>query len=330
MPKVRSAVATDDFNRASLGTDWEQTNPLAGSIAINASTEFYGPNALGDDNRQSARWVGAGTFEDDQYSEVTITLLENLDTDYGVGVCARMSAETDGSRDHYSAFVCSGAGPTYTTNFGKILNGAYTSFTSSAVAWSVGDKISIECEGTTIRLCKNGTAIGGSFTVTDSSLTTGVPGIQASGANTVARGDNWEGGSLIDEAGQFLAPVQDISSGPWLPSAGSPAELWQMLDGDKSPDDDYCYTTSAGEMEVKFSPGSTPTVQTGHKVRYRLRGNGSTDALVKLKQGSTVIAQWTETNVPDVDTDYERTLDASPSFTITDYSDLRLSVEAIP
>jgi hypothetical protein len=129
---------------------------------------------------------------------------------------------------------------------------------------------------------------------------------------------------------QLLAPASDISAGTWLPSAGSPAELWQMIDGEKSPDTDYDYTTSAGTMEVKFASGSTPSVQTGHTIRYRLRGNGTCDALVKLKVGTTVLAQWTETNVPAVDTDYSHTLDSSPSFTISDYSDLRISVEAIP
>jgi hypothetical protein len=134
----------------------------------------------------------------------------------------------------------------------------------------------------------------------------------------------------LDSSSQLLAPISDISAGPWLTSSGSPAELWQMIDGEKSPDTDYDYTTSAGTMEVKFAPGSTPSLQTGHTLRYRLRGNGTCDALVKLKVGSTVLAQWTETNVPAVDTDYEHTLDSSPSFSITDYSDLRISVEAIP
>jgi hypothetical protein len=129
---------------------------------------------------------------------------------------------------------------------------------------------------------------------------------------------------------QLLSPIQDIATGTWLPSSGSPAELWQMIDGEKSPDSDYDYTTAAGTMEVKFGPGSTPTLQTGHTLRYRLRGNGTCDALVKLKVGSTVLAQWTETNVPAVDTDYSHTLDSSPSFTISDYSDLRISVEAVP
>jgi hypothetical protein len=135
----------------------------------------------------------------------------------------------------------------------------------------------------------------------------------------------------LDEGeAQLLSPIQDISAGTWLPSSGSPAELWQMIDGEKSPDTDYDYTTAAGTMEVKFASGSTPSLQSGHTLRYRLRGNGTCDALVKLKCGSTVIAQWTETNVPAVDTDYSHTLDSSPSFTISDYTDLRISVEAVP
>jgi hypothetical protein len=129
---------------------------------------------------------------------------------------------------------------------------------------------------------------------------------------------------------QLLAPIQDISAGTWLPSSGSPAELWQMIDGEQSPDSDYCYTTSAGTMEVKFAPGSTPSLQSGHTLSYRLRGNGTCDAVIKLKVGTTVLAQWTETNVPAVDTDYEHTLDSSPSFVISDYTDLRISVEAVP
>jgi hypothetical protein len=142
--------------------------------------------------------------------------------------------------------------------------------------------------------------------------------------------DDWFGTLFESGSAQLLAPISDISAGTWLTSSGSPAELWQMLDDEKSPDSDYAYTTAAGTMEVKFAPGGAPAVLTGHTLRYRLRGNGTCDALVKLKCGTTVLAQWTETNVPAVDTDYERTLDSSPSFTISDYSDLRISVEAVP
>lgn len=194
---ARTLIASDDFNRASLGANWAQCNAIEGSIAINASTQIYGPNALGDGARQSARWVGAGSFTDDQYSSLEITLLSNFTTDYGIGVIARASADTNAARDQYVVFVCADSGgPSYTTNFGKVVNGTYTSLHTAAVTWSVGDRVEIECEGTTIRACKNGTPLGGAFTVTDTSLTTGVPGVAGSGGATTARGDNWQGGNV--------------------------------------------------------------------------------------------------------------------------------------
>lgn len=135
----------------------------------------------------------------------------------------------------------------------------------------------------------------------------------------------------ISGPAQYLYPIQDISSGSWMASAGSPAALWDMIDGGNSPDSvDWAYTLEPTTMEVKFSPGNTPTIQTGHKLKYRLRGFGNPlypNVLVKLKFGSTVVSQWTETNVPSTFTDYERTLDSSPSFTISDYQDLRMTIE---
>jgi hypothetical protein len=188
--------------------------------------------------------------------------------------------------------------------------------------------LKIEAIGTAIKGYVNGAE---ELSVTDSELSTQVRcGMRTFPSGGIATFDDFVATDELAVEVQLLAPIQDISAGPWLTSSGSPAELWQMIDGEESPDFDYDYTTSAGTMEVKFAPGSTPSVQTGHTLRYRLRGNGTCDALVKLKQGTTVLAQWTETNVPAVDTDYEHTLDSSPSFTITDYTDLRISVEAIP
>jgi hypothetical protein len=183
----------------------------------------------------------------------------------------------------------------------------------------------LRCEGNTIKVYEGSTE---RISVTESDLNTNTK----HGIINTGYADFYDTFSITEVGGDVvdLAPIQDISAGTWLPSSGSPAELWEMIDGQQSPDSDYCYTTSAGTMEVKFAPGSTPSIQTGHTLSYRLRGNGTCDAVIKLKQGTTVIAQWTETNVPAVDTDYQHTLDSSPSFSITDYTDLRISVEAVP
>ena len=198
----RTLVASDNFNRASLGSDWAQINSDAGSMAINGSVEIYGPNALSVSDRQAVRWVGAGTFTDDQYSSLAITILSNLTTDYSIGVIARASADTNASRDCYQVCVCNdSAGPNYTTQFGKIVDGTYTSFNSAAIAWSINDRVEIECEGTTIRVCQNGTPLGGAWTVTDSALSTGAPGVNGAGSATFNGGDNWEGGSITAGGG---------------------------------------------------------------------------------------------------------------------------------
>jgi hypothetical protein len=195
---ARTLIASDDFNRASIGANWTQlTAGVNGSMAINASTEVYAPNTGANGFRSSARWAGAGTFSNDQYSSLEITLLQNFATDYSIGVIARASADVDANRDYYEAVVLAdSAGPNYTTVLAKVVNGTFTSLHSAANAWTVGDRIEIECEGTTIRLCKNGSPLGGSFTVTDSAIASGKPGIMGAGGATVARGDNWQGGDL--------------------------------------------------------------------------------------------------------------------------------------
>lgn len=191
---TRIVVATDNFNRASLGANWANQNPNWGTVQTSGSTVFTA-NASNTNNEAIARWVGAGSFTDDQYSEVTIGGLTFLSASFAVGVIVRASADTNGDRDHYFAEVqADSGGPTYTTVLGKVVNGTRTELHSAAVAWADTDKVSLEVEGTTLRVCKNGTALGGSFTQTDASLSTGLPGILANGS--APTGDDCEVGNL--------------------------------------------------------------------------------------------------------------------------------------
>lgn len=135
-------------------------------------------------------------------------------------------------------------------------------------------------------------------------------------------------GVVVAGTPQILVPASDIAAGAWLPSVAA-QPLYSMLDETPSDDADYDYTVSASTMEVKFTSGVDPQVSTGHVVRYRLKGNGSNSAVVTLKQGATTIAQWTETNVPSTVTLYAHTLSAGEADAITDYSDLRLNVQAV-
>lgn len=126
---------------------------------------------------------------------------------------------------------------------------------------------------------------------------------------------------------QILVPTVDITDGDWEASNGG-SDLAAMLDETTFNDADYIYTRVLGVCEIRLQPAADPASSSGHIVRYRARGNGSTDLIVRLKQGSTTIASWTETNVPASETDYQHTLSGAEADAITDYSDLRLQFEA--
>lgn len=193
---ARIQIATDNFNRAgpALGANWVSLFPTWGDVLINSSTRFVGSSSS---EEQAARWVGAGTFTNDQYSSVLINgSIPWIGAGYAVGTIVRASGDIDAARDYYAVLVdCDSSGPNYTTRLFKVVNGTRTPLHSAAVAWATNDRIELEAEGTTIRACKNGTALGGSFTVIDASIATGLPGIAAQG-DAAFYGDDWVGGNL--------------------------------------------------------------------------------------------------------------------------------------
>jgi hypothetical protein len=125
---------------------------------------------------------------------------------------------------------------------------------------------------------------------------------------------------------QYARPDTDISAGGWLPSSGS--DLYAMVDETTPSDSDFIYTFSLGACEVALSPLVDPGVHTDHVVKYRAQGDDATDLAVSLKQGSTTIASWTETNASSTVTTYTHTLTTDEAEDITDYTDLRLAFEA--
>lgn len=192
---TRIVVATDDFDRANgaLGANWTNLNTNWGTITIasNAAT----CSTANTNNEAAAVWAGAGSFTDDQYAEAPITGLTFLSGDFAGGVIARASTGLNDARDFYFAYVAADSGgPNYTTVLGKVVGGGRAVLHSAAHAWSDDDLVGLEVEGTELRLCQNGTPLGGSFTQTDADLSTGKPGILKNGsAPNVAA---WEGGNL--------------------------------------------------------------------------------------------------------------------------------------
>jgi hypothetical protein len=140
------------------------------------------------------------------------------------------------------------------------------------------------------------------------------------------------GGQYVNETQvggnpQIIVPTADIAAGAWL---GDPnADLYANLDETAASDADFIHVGATGSVcEVSLQAAADPAVSTGHTVRYRAKGDGSTDLIVKLVQGTTVIASWTETNVPATETGYQHTLTGTEADSITNYSDLRLRFEA--
>lgn len=190
---ARTLVASDNFNRASLGADWAMVNTIRGNVVIDSSTRVWGEYAAIGDDHPTARWVGAGTFSDDQYSSAVIIDSTPPGSTYRFGVVVRASADTNGTRDYYEAYVALITG-LVTTHLTKVVNGTKTDiYVSSSPTWADNDRIELEVQGTTLRVCKNGTPLGGSFTATDSSITTGKPGLSVTNQMYL---DDWEGGDM--------------------------------------------------------------------------------------------------------------------------------------
>ena len=193
---ARSAVATENFS-GTLG-NFTQVNPTWADLAITSGV-VHGDATGADSGGEvgAAVYSGAGTFSNDQYSSLVIGGLSWQSLAFNIGVIVRASTDTNANRDYYQVVVASDqAGPNYTTILSKVVNGTRTQLHSASAAWANGDRIELEAEGTTIRVMKNGTALGGSFTQTDSALSTGKPGIAGSGDSTHISGDDWEGGDL--------------------------------------------------------------------------------------------------------------------------------------
>lgn len=132
---------------------------------------------------------------------------------------------------------------------------------------------------------------------------------------------------------QFARPDSTVTAGGW--TGVGVAALWDNLNETSASDADYDQTASGpvnDAMEVGLTDVSDPLVGTGHIVRYRLSKDAAAgrtiDITVELRQGTTVIASWVESNVSETFTLFEHTLATAEADAITSYTDLRLRIIA--
>lgn len=125
---------------------------------------------------------------------------------------------------------------------------------------------------------------------------------------------------------QFLRPISDISNSGWTPSSGS--DLFPMIGETTRNDTTYISATEAGAWcEVLLgTSGGDPLSSVNHLPRIVMSA-GSGGIIIRLKQGATLIKEWTYSSLAGSDTLYEPTLTGGEIDSITDYTDLRLYLE---
>jgi hypothetical protein len=136
----------------------------------------------------------------------------------------------------------------------------------------------------------------------------------------------------------------DVSrSGDWDPTEGT--DLWDELDDGVSADDGASdvesdpvngNTTQEKSFTVTLSGVTDPVVNTGHEIKIRARKGSSGGATVKMKyilkdgdSNFTNIRTTTSVALTDTWTSYGVTLTEAQAAMISDYSDMRIKIEAV-
>lgn len=191
-----SGGATDDFNRANetpIALPWDSVTTSPSDLNLSSNTVVAG----GGD---SFALYTAAASSADQYSQLAA------------------SAPTSASGGPMCRMVATSVTGYLFDNFGSASNGEirlWTNISSDSVLASGtiarANPLRIEAEGSTIRIYSNSVL---SQTVTNSTLTTGQPGLAIYSNNF----DNWEGGNLTPPSAPAVAP--DVTAFPKYLLAG--------------------------------------------------------------------------------------------------------------
>ena len=177
-----AATASDNFNRANgaLGASWTKISDGALTISGQAVAGTAAANYSGD------LWT-ASTFGGNQFSQVTTTSTQLTG---GQWIAVAVRANSTGQQAYVGLYFWNNGSPDmrlYRRN-----GGTWTQLgsTYSSGPLAAGSQLQIRAVGSTISLMQNGTT---RISVTDTTLTSGAPGIYAYGKG---RADNWTGGDV--------------------------------------------------------------------------------------------------------------------------------------
>lgn len=131
-----------------------------------------------------------------------------------------------------------------------------------------------------------------------------------------------------------LHPDGDISLNGWTDQAGGTTDIWQAIDELTADDDDYVRSPLGPASEIytfHLSDAVDPSVSGGHIIRYRYHKEdaiGTVSLTVRLLDGASEIAEWVHSDITDTVTEASQTLTDAQADSITDYTDLRVELEA--
>jgi hypothetical protein len=131
----------------------------------------------------------------------------------------------------------------------------------------------------------------------------------------------------IEPDARYARPLSAISAGPWLPSTGT--DLAAMIDEPSADSADYISTTTPGAVEIALGPVVDPGTSANQVLRYQIWSTTGSGGIMRLKQGSTVIAYWPHEVLPATPTIYVQALTGPECDSITDYTDLRFEFTAV-
>jgi len=132
----------------------------------------------------------------------------------------------------------------------------------------------------------------------------------------------------------IIRPNADVSLGNWTDELDGTTNIYLSIDETSANDADYVKsgeTPSADKYRFHLSDPTDPVCSGGHSITYRYKKEsaGNTMSLVvRLIENVTTIATWTETDISDTLTTTTRFLTPTEADAITDYSDLRVELEA--
>jgi hypothetical protein len=169
-------------------TDWVVSDGAGGCVGTTPGADAV---YVGAD--YALAYYNAASFTDDQYSQAVISKGVN---GYN-GVAVRLSGTT-GSQNGYSVSLESGC------TIYKWVSGTRSSIGTCTDTWVDGHTLKLSVTGTALTVTDNGSSVG---SATDSSVTSGKPGIMGYSQAGTARISNWQGDNVGGGGPTFPAAI---------------------------------------------------------------------------------------------------------------------------